>query len=176
MAAGEREVAVVDDETQRRRVEVFAREFDAAEGAPLADAHARDRIGTRDARPYAQPFEGQPGAPRQRHRPPVGLAGGRFTGIEHARAYAASGQRQQSFSEALKEAFSHRSYNLLVIGFFTCGFQLAFVTVHFQRYIVEAGLPANVGYWAFALVGIFNIVGSMGSGWLASRFPKRWVR
>jgi len=44
----------------------------------------------------------------------------------------ASGQRQQSFGEALKEAFSHRSYNLLVIGFFTCGFQLAFVTVHFQ--------------------------------------------
>lgn len=81
----------------------------------------------------------------------------------------------QTMRAALGEAFRHKSYILLVLGFFTCGFQLAFVTVHFQRYIVEAGLPANVGYWAFALVGVFNIIGSMGSGWLASRFPKRWV-
>lgn len=81
----------------------------------------------------------------------------------------------QSIGAALKEAFRHRSYVLLVLGFFTCGFQLAFVTVHFQRYIVEAGLEPSTGYWAFAMVGVFNIVGSMGSGWLASRFPKRWV-
>lgn len=81
----------------------------------------------------------------------------------------------QSMKDALKEAFRHRSYVLLVLGFFTCGFQLAFVTVHFQRYIVEAGLEPSVGYWAFAMVGVFNIIGSMGSGWLASRFPKRWV-
>ena len=87
----------------------------------------------------------------------------------------ASGQRQQSFGEALKEAFSHRSYNLLVIGFFTCGFQLAFVTVHFQKYIVEAGIAPEVGYWAFALVGLCNIVGSISSGYLSGRFPKRYV-
>jgi len=82
---------------------------------------------------------------------------------------------QQSFREALGEAFRHKSYILLVLGFFTCGFQLAFVTIHFQRYVVESGLPASVGYWAFALVGIFNIVGSMGSGWLAGKMPKRWI-
>jgi MFS family permease len=82
---------------------------------------------------------------------------------------------QQSFREALAEAFRHRSYVLLVLGFFTCGFQLAFVTVHFQKYVVEAGIPPQVGYWAFALVGIFNIFGSMTSGWLSGRFPKRWV-
>ena len=82
---------------------------------------------------------------------------------------------QQSFREALVEAFRHRSYVLLVLGFFTCGFQLAFVTVHFQKYVVEAGIPPQVGYWAFALVGIFNIFGSMTSGWLSGRFPKRWV-
>jgi MFS family permease len=81
----------------------------------------------------------------------------------------------QSMREALTEAFRHKSYILLVLGFFTCGFQLAFVTIHFQRYVVESGLEPSVGYWAFAMVGIFNIVGSMGSGWLAARFPKRWV-
>ena len=83
--------------------------------------------------------------------------------------------QRQSFRQALAEAFGHRSYVLLVIGFFTCGFQLAFITVHFQRYVVEAGLPASVGYWAFALVGMFNIVGSMSSGWLADRVPKKWI-
>lgn len=81
----------------------------------------------------------------------------------------------QSFREALGEAFRHKSYVLLVLGFFTCGFQLAFVTVHFQRYVVESGLPASTGYWAFALVGVFNIVGSMSSGWLSGRMPKRWI-
>jgi MFS family permease len=83
--------------------------------------------------------------------------------------------QKQSFGQALTEAFGHRSYVLLVAGFFTCGFQLAFVTVHFQRYVVESGLPPSVGYWAFALVGIFNIIGSMSSGWLADRMPKNWL-
>jgi len=82
---------------------------------------------------------------------------------------------KQSFREALREAFSHRPYVLLVIGFFTCGFQLAFITVHFQKYVVEAGLSPQVGYWAFALVGLFNIVGSLSSGWLANRVPRRYI-
>ena len=82
---------------------------------------------------------------------------------------------QQTLSEALREAFAHRSYVLLVLGFFTCGFQLAFITVHFQKYVVEAGLSPQVGYWAFALVGLFNIMGSLGSGWLATRMPRRYI-
>jgi len=81
----------------------------------------------------------------------------------------------QSFRQALAEAFGHRSYILLVIGFFTCGFQLAFVTVHFQRYVVEAGLAPSIGYWAFALVGIFNIIGSLASGWLSDKLPRNWI-
>ena len=90
-------------------------------------------------------------------------------------ATSITGKREQSFTEAIKEAINHRSYVLLVVGFFTCGFQLAFVTVHFQKYVVEAGIPAQVGYWAFALVGICNIFGSLFSGYLSSRMPKRWV-
>jgi MFS family permease len=47
--------------------------------------------------------------------------------------------------------------------------------VHFQKYVVEAGLSPQVGYWAFALVGLFNIMGSLGSGWLATRMPRRYI-
>ncbi len=90
-------------------------------------------------------------------------------------AATATGPAPQSFRQALAEAFGHRSYVLLVLGFFTCGFQLAFVTIHFQKYVVEAGLDASVGYWAFALVGIFNMAGSFGAGWLGNRVPRRWV-
>ena len=92
-----------------------------------------------------------------------------------AQARQIGGMAQQSVKQALVEAFGHRSYRLLVIGFFTCGFQLAFVTVHFQRYVIESGLDARVGYWAFGLVGIFNIVGSLSSGWLGTRMPRRWI-
>ena len=64
---------------------------------------------------------------------------------------------------------------LVVLGFFTCGFQLAFITVHFQKYIVEAGLSPQVGYWAFALVGLFNIVGSLTAGYFSGRMPRRYI-
>ena len=82
---------------------------------------------------------------------------------------------QQSFGEAMKQAFRHKSYLLLVAGFYTCGFQLGFVTVHFQKYVEESGIEPHVGYWAFALVGICNIVGSLYSGWLSTKIPKAWV-
>jgi len=72
-------------------------------------------------------------------------------------------------------ALRYRSYVLLVLGFFTCGFQLAFITVHFQRYIVESGLSATIGYWAIALVGAFNIFGSLLSGWLGASLPRRYI-
>jgi len=81
----------------------------------------------------------------------------------------------QSFTQALKEALSHRSYVLLVIGYFTCGFQLAFITVHMPAYLVDRGLSAEIGGWTIAVIGLFNIVGSLYSGWLASRMPKRYI-
>jgi MFS family permease len=82
---------------------------------------------------------------------------------------------QQSLREALGEALAHRSYLLLVIGFFTCGFQLAFITVHMPAYLVDRGLSAEVGGWTIGVIGLFNIVGSISAGWLASRFPKRYL-
>lgn len=74
-----------------------------------------------------------------------------------------------------RHALGYRSYVLLVLGFFTCGFQLAFITVHFQRYIVESGLSPIIGYWAIALVGAFNIFGSLLSGWLGMWVPRRFI-
>ncbi len=82
---------------------------------------------------------------------------------------------QQSFSAAIGEAFRHPSYVLLVLGFFTCGFQLAFITVHLPAYVADLKQPAWVGGWTMALIGLFNIVGSLSAGWLGSRLPRRWM-
>jgi len=82
---------------------------------------------------------------------------------------------QQSFKTALAEAFGHRSYVLLVLGFFTCGFQLAFITVHLPAYLVDQGIPAQAGGWVIAAIGLFNIVGSLSVGWLQNIFPKRYI-
>jgi MFS family permease len=59
--------------------------------------------------------------------------------------------KQQSMGHALWEAFGHRSYVLLVLGFFTCGFQLAFVTAHLPSYLIDRGLDARVGGWTIAI-------------------------
>jgi len=88
---------------------------------------------------------------------------------------SAGAVKPQSSKQALVEAFGHRSYVLLVLGFFTCGFQLAFVTVHLPSYLVDRGLGADIGAWTIALIGLFNIVGSLSSGWLAGRLPKRLI-
>ncbi len=81
----------------------------------------------------------------------------------------------QSLKHALSEAFGHRSYVLLVLGFFTCGFQLAFVTAHLPSYLVDRGLPIGVGGWVIALIGLFNIVGALSAGYLGNRMPKRYI-
>jgi MFS family permease len=81
----------------------------------------------------------------------------------------------QSLRQALAEAVGHRSYLLLVLGFFTCGFQLAFITIHMPAYLVDRGLSAAVGGWTIAVIGLFNIVGSLASGWLGSLMPKRYI-
>jgi MFS family permease len=92
-----------------------------------------------------------------------------------ADAPGAAAQPQQSIAQALSEAFGHRSYVLLVLGFFTCGFQLAFVTAHLPAYLADRGLSAEIGGWTLAVIGLFNIVGSLGAGWLATFLPKRYI-
>jgi MFS family permease len=88
---------------------------------------------------------------------------------------AAGAPLPQTYRQALAEALRHRSYVLLVLGFFTCGFQLGFVTVHLPSYLIDRGLSAQVGGWTLGLIGLFNIIGAMTSGWLGSRVPKRYI-
>jgi MFS family permease len=88
---------------------------------------------------------------------------------------SASAGAHQPVAHALAEALSHRSYLLLVLGYFTCGFQLFFITVHLPTYLVDRGLSAEIGAWTIAIIGLFNIFGSVTSGWLADRMPKRYL-
>src|SRR6516164_8746115 len=74
---------------------------------------------------------------------------------------AASNREQQSVAQALSEALGHKSYVLLVLGFFTCGFQIFFIAVHLPAYLVDRGLPSEVGGWTLASIGLFNIVGAI---------------
>lgn len=84
-------------------------------------------------------------------------------------------ESKQSLRQALGEAFGHRSYVLLVLGFFTCGFQLLFITVHLPAYLVDRGLSVDAGAWTLGIIGLFNIIGSISAGWLGDRMPKRYL-
>jgi len=88
---------------------------------------------------------------------------------------AAGAAGRQSVRQSLTEAFGHRSYVLLVLGFFTCGFQIFFIAVHLPAYLVDRGLPAWTGGWTLGTIGLFNIVGAIAAGWLSAWMPKRYI-
>jgi MFS family permease len=81
----------------------------------------------------------------------------------------------QSAGSAVREAFGHRGYLLLTLGFFVCGFQVVFVGVHLPSYLADRGMPAHVAVTALALIGLFNVIGTYSTGWLGSRVPKRYI-
>jgi MFS family permease len=83
--------------------------------------------------------------------------------------------RDQRVVEAVGEAAGHRSYWLLTSGFFVCGFHVAFITVHLPPFIVDKGLDPAWGAFAIALIGAFNVVGSLVAGHLSTRLPKRLI-
>lgn len=80
-----------------------------------------------------------------------------------------------SLRTILGEASRHPGYRLLTLGFFTCGFQLAFISTHLPPYLALCHLPSSLGASALALIGLFNIFGSWACGWLGSRFPQQYV-
>ena len=82
---------------------------------------------------------------------------------------------KQSAGEAMREALGHRGYVLLTLGFFVCGFQVVFIGVHLPSYLLDKGLPANVGVTALALIGLFNIVGTYSAGWLGGKISKKYI-
>jgi predicted MFS family arabinose efflux permease len=76
---------------------------------------------------------------------------------------------------ALQQALHHRGYCLLTLGFFTCGFQLAFIATHLPGYLSLCHMPIGLGATALALIGLFNMVGSWSCGWLGGRFRQQHV-
>ncbi|NNG03554.1 MAG: MFS transporter [Inquilinus sp.] len=80
---------------------------------------------------------------------------------------------EQTIGAALREAIGHSGYVLLTVGFFVCGFHVAFITVHFPAYVKDLGLGAQVGAYAIAMVGLFNIAGSFLSGAVGQRWSKK---
>jgi MFS family permease len=79
----------------------------------------------------------------------------------------------QSIKEALLEAFQSKSFILLILGFFVCGFHVTFVAVHLPAYIEDQNLPTWLGGWALALIGLFNIIGSLLFGYLGDFISKK---
>ena len=74
--------------------------------------------------------------------------------------------------QAIKIAFSDRSYTLLFFGFFVCGFHVQFIGTHLPAYIIDEGLAPIIGAWSLALIGLFNIAGSFFSGWSGQVYSK----
>nr|WP_044043802.1 MFS transporter [Caballeronia insecticola] len=77
--------------------------------------------------------------------------------------------------ETLAYATRHRGYRLLTLGFFTCGFQLAFIATHLPGYLMLCHMPVGLGATALALIGLFNMIGSWGCGWLGGRLRQHHV-
>jgi MFS family permease len=96
----------------------------------------------------------------------IPLRGNSSSGITAASDY------KQTIGEALKEALGHRSYLLLVAGFFVCGYQVAFITAHFPAYLGDLGIDARYAVIALALIGFFNIIGSLAAGIIGQRYSK----
>jgi predicted MFS family arabinose efflux permease len=90
-------------------------------------------------------------------------------------AKAAATGFQQSISQALREAFSYPSFQLLMAGYFVCGFQVVFIGVHMPSYLKDHGLSPDVATTALALIGLFNVVGTYLSGSLGQHMPKRLI-
>ena len=81
--------------------------------------------------------------------------------------------REQTFSSAIKEAFSHKGYILLVMGFFVCGFQITLVGTHVPGYMQDRGMDGWSATIILALIGLFNIFGTLGIGYLGTKYRKK---
>ena len=91
------------------------------------------------------------------------------------RSVAAFSGAHQSVGQALREAFGYRSFQLLMLGYFVCGFQVVFIGVHLPSYLKDHGLGIGVSTGALMLIGLFNIFGTYAAGLLGQRFPKRYL-
>ncbi len=98
----------------------------------------------------------------------IGLRESSFTGGQAVK-------REQTISQALREAFKYPSFQLLMAGYFVCGFQVVFIGVHMPSYLQDKGLSPQVAGYALALIGLFNIFGTYIAGSLGQRMAKRKI-
>jgi predicted MFS family arabinose efflux permease len=90
-------------------------------------------------------------------------------------AHAGHGGPHQSVGQALHEAFTYPSFQLLMAGYFVCGFQVVFIGVHMPSYLKDHGLSPEVATYALALIGLFNVFGTYSAGVLGQRLAKRHI-
>jgi len=86
---------------------------------------------------------------------------------------ANSDNKGQTVGEAVKEALSNKNFNLLTLGFFVCGFHVIFVSTHLPAFLEDNLLPAWIAGWALALIGLFNILGTLMYGYLGDSYSKK---
>jgi MFS family permease len=84
-------------------------------------------------------------------------------------------RREQTIGQALREAFRYRSFQLLMAGYFVCGFQVVFIGVHMPSYLKDKGLSPEVASYALGLIGLFNVFGTYIAGSLGQKFAKRKI-
>jgi MFS family permease len=90
-------------------------------------------------------------------------------------AGATPARREQTIGQALREAFKYPSFQLLMAGYFVCGFQVVFIGVHMPSYLKDKGLSPQVASYALALIGLFNVFGTYIAGSLGQRLAKRKI-
>ena len=96
------------------------------------------------------------------------------TGLREPNFAAAQGTgRSQTIGQALREAFKYPSFQLLMAGYFVCGFQVVFIGVHMPSYLKDKGLSPQVAGYALALIGLFNVIGTYAAGALGQRMQKK---
>lgn len=88
---------------------------------------------------------------------------------------ASAAPREQSITQALREAFQYPSFQLLMAGYFVCGFQVVFIGVHMPSYLKDKGLSPQVASYALALIGLFNVLGTYAAGALGQHLPRRHI-
>jgi MFS family permease len=84
-------------------------------------------------------------------------------------------RREQTVGQALREAFKYPSFQLLMAGYFVCGFQVVFIGVHMPSYLRDKGLSPQVASYALALIGLFNVFGTYIAGTLGQKLAKRKI-
>lgn len=90
-------------------------------------------------------------------------------------AGGAPAKREQTIGQALREAFRYRSFQLLMAGYFVCGFQVVFIGVHLPSYLKDNNLSPEVASYALGLIGLFNVFGTYIAGSLGQKFAKRKI-